>query len=272
MVTRFFIFFLLFSGFCFAHEELSLQIGEISAQIRQTPNDANLYLRRAELNRTDARWKEAERDYLKAKKLAPEMDAADFGLALLYYDTHRFDHSLKVLNQFLGKHPQHAKALVTRARILKRRGDWHQAVEDYSMSLENDADPAVYIERADLLKSQNRIDEAISGLDKGIAALGPAVTLELAAIQLELQLRHYDSALRRLDLIASQAERKEIWLVERADILRTASRNEEAKRNYHDALDAISGLSDSKKNTKATRELEQKIHTALEELDHLPIQ
>jgi tetratricopeptide (TPR) repeat protein len=265
-VNRFFFFLLLFSGFCFAHEELSQQIREISAQIQQAPANAELYLRRAELNRTDARWKDAERDYRKAKNLAPGLDAADFGLALLYYDQHRFQDSLHALNQFLAKHPEHAAGLLTRARIYKETGDWPRALENYSKSLAIQPDPEIYIERANGLMSQNRNEEALTGLNEGLHVLGPAVTLELTAIELELQLKRYDDALVRVDEIAAQADRKEIWLMKRAEILRKASRNAEAKDNYLEALKNIDGLPESRRNTEATRELREKILTAIEEL------
>ncbi len=271
-MNRFVALFLVFSGFCFAHEELSQQIQEISAQIQQSPNDANLYLRRAELNRTDSHWKDAELDYLKAKSLDRELDSVHLGLGLLYYDTQRFADSLKSLNQFLDRHPQHSLALLTRARIFKRDGHSSLAIRDYSKALETQPDPSVYIERADLLTKEKKIPEALAGLNQGIETLGPVVTLELAAIQLDLQLKQYDSALARVDQIAAQAERKEIWLVKRAEILQMASRNKEAKQNYLDALNAIDILPDSRKSTKTTRELKSRIQAALEELSRSPLQ
>ena len=54
------------------------------------------------------------------------------------------------------------------------------------------------------------IDEALRGLDEGINQLGPVVTLQLLAIDLELRRKSYDAALTRLDLIAAESERKEM--------------------------------------------------------------
>ena len=55
-------------------------------------------------------------------------------------------------------------------------------------------------DRALAAESGDHLDEALRGLDEGIKRLGPIVTLELYAIDLELAHKRYDSALESLGL------------------------------------------------------------------------
>src|ERR1041385_2750456 len=102
-------------------------------------------------------------------------------------------------------------------------------------------------------------DDAVRGLDEGIRRMGPLVTLELSAIDLEVQLKRYDAALARVDTVMSRLQRKESWLVRRAEILKTAGREQEAKKSYRDALAAIEKLPPTHRHTRATLQLEASI-------------
>jgi len=55
-------------------------------------------------------------------------------------------------------------------------------------------------DRALAAEGGDHLDEALRGLDEGIKRLGPIVTLELYAIDLELAHKRYDSALESLGL------------------------------------------------------------------------
>ena len=95
-----------------------------------------------------------------------------------------------------------------------------------------------------------------TGLDEGINKLGPLVTLELAAIDLELRRDNYDAALARLDVITAQSERKEMWLVRRGEILSAAGRSEEAREAFNAALTAIDSLPPARRQSKAITALQ----------------
>src|SRR2546429_3108060 len=55
-------------------------------------------------------------------------------------------------------------------------------------------------DRALAAEGGDHLDEALRGLDEGIKRLGPIVTLEFYAIDLELAHKRYDSALESLGL------------------------------------------------------------------------
>ena len=125
-------------------------------------------------------------------------------------------------------------------------------------------EPELYLERAQVLGEDKRyVHEALRGLDEGIKRLGPLVTLELAAIEIELRRKNYDAALTRLDLIAAQSERKEMWLVRRGEILKAAGRNEEAHVAFNAALVAIESLPSARRQSRAITALELRARSAL---------
>jgi tetratricopeptide (TPR) repeat protein len=271
-VKRFVIPFLLVTALSVAHEDLSDQVKIVSKKIKLNPSDPSLYFERAELYRGDFHWALAEKDYLYTRKLSPGMKAVDLGLGLLYYDTKRWKESLQELSRFLKNTPDHVVARITRGRVLKILGNFPGAIEDYSIALKIQPDPAVYIERARLLAAENKIEEALSSLNEGIAKLGSVVTMELYAIELEVSSKRFESALDRLDRIMAQSERKEAWLVRRGEILRLAARDEEAKMAYRQALEAIQKLPAARRDTRYTKELQKKIELALEQFVTDPLQ
>ena len=96
---------------------------------------------------------------------------------------------------------------------------------------------------------------AIRGLDEGIAQLGPVVTLQLAAVDFEVELGRIDPALDRFDRIAARSARKESWQLRRAVILEQAGRSEEAVDSFEDALVGLRELPESRQRTPAMQRL-----------------
>jgi hypothetical protein len=93
--------------------------------------------------------------------------------------------------------------------------------------------------------------------------MGPLVTLELQAIDLDSGLKRYDSALRRIDAVMARLQRKESWLVRKGQILKLAGREKESRAAYETALAAIEHLPAAHRNTRATLQLETTIRSAL---------
>jgi predicted negative regulator of RcsB-dependent stress response len=106
-------------------------------------------------------------------------------------------------------------------------------------------------------------EEALRTLDTGIKSLGHLVTFELPAIEVEVSMKRFDAAIARIDAVSARLQRKETWLMRRADVLRQAGRATEAQAAYRDALVAIERLPASHRNTRATLELEGRIRSAL---------
>lgn len=242
-----------------AHEGLHEQIVAITAKIRLDPKNASLYLKRGELYRLHRDWSRAAADYDRANHLEPQLHIVDLARGKMLFESRRLRQAKFVLDRFLREEPNHFDGLLTRARVLARLGARAEATAEFTKAIQLAPipEPELYLERARVSAANERhFREALSGLDEGIKRLGPLVTLELAAIDLELGRKDYDAALTRLDLITAQAPRKELWLVRRGEILIDAGRIEEARAAFDAALLAIESLPAERRQNRAAIALE----------------
>jgi predicted Zn-dependent protease len=248
-----------------AHEGLHEQIAAVTAQIKREPKNASLYLKRGELHRLHREWDSAFADYNRAEQLNPRLEEVKFGRGRTYLEAEKPKQARVWLDRFLAASPNHVDALITRARVLVKLNLPIPAATDYSLAIAQLAKPKpeYYIERAEALVAGGRDDEALVGIDEGIKRLGPIVTLQLFAIDLELSRRSYDAALSRLQQISAQSPRKESWLARRGDILLLAGRADEARGAFKAALAAIEALPPYHRTKKATVELERRVRAAL---------
>ena len=254
----------LLSSIAQAHEGLHEQIVAVTAKIKRDPKNASLYLQRGELHRLHRDWPRAAADYDRAARLQPDLTIVDLARGKMLFESHRLQQAKLVLDRFLSRQPNHVEGFITRARVLAKMGARVQAAQDFTQALTSTPEPELYLERAHVLAEDERhIEEALRGLDEGINRLGPLVTLQLLAIDLELRRQNYDAALGRLDLIAAQSERKEMWLVRRAEILRNAGRIEEARATFKAALVAIESLPPNRRQNRAVTALELRARSGL---------
>jgi len=256
----------LIPSFAHAHEGLHEQIVAITAKIKRDPKNASLYLQRGELHRLHRDWSRAAADYDHASRLQPSLVIVDLARGKMLLESRRFKPAKFVLDRFLSKQSDHVEGLVTRARVLAKLGVRLEAARDFThaLAIAPTPEPELYLERAQVLAgSAEHLQEALRGLDEGIKRLGPLVTLELAAIDLELRRKNYDAALTRLDAITAQSERKEMWLVRRGEILKAAGREDEARQAFNAALVAIESLPPDRRQDRAIIALQQRARSAL---------
>jgi predicted negative regulator of RcsB-dependent stress response len=96
--------------------------------------------------------------------------------------------------------------------------------------------------------------------------MGPLVTLQLCALDIEVKQKQYDDALKRLESITAKSPRKETWLARRGEILQEAGRKSEARQAFTAALEAMETLPPARKNVPAMMDLQKHLR---EELDKL---
>ncbi len=255
-----------------AHGPVHEQIEAVTRQIEADPANTSLYLKRAELHRVHRDWPAAFKDYDQVSQLEPAHDLVEFYRGRALEEADRAAEAKAALDRFLAKRPADGEALLARARALVKLGERAAAARDFDAALARLArpNPEVYIERARALAADGRADEALRGLDEGIERLGPLVTLELPAIELELAAKRDDAALARVELLAAQSRRKEQCLARRGDILARAGRRAEAKEAFAAALAAIESLKGSQRGVRATAELEARLRAALAEVSISP--
>ena len=257
-----------------AHEPLDRQLRLLDRLVAAHPGDAELHLRRGELHRIGRQWRSAEADYARARELDPSLDAVDLCSGRMRLEAGEPDRAVEHLEAYLVRRPGDAEGLELRGRAREMLGHLGPAAADYDSAIArraqdgNPGSPDLYLSRSRALarSAPERIDEAIRGLDEGIALLGGPVSLQLEALGLEERSGRTDPALRRLDRIASLAGRREVWLARRGDILAKAGREEEAVAAYREALAELERLPDGRRSRGAFRKVETHIRTAISDL------
>lgn len=258
-----------------AHDDPNHRFAELTAQIAQRPDDAGLYLERAELHRLGRDWSDGIADLQAASRIDPSLAGVDLALANLLLDADNLAPALEAADRHLARQPDDAGGHRTRARILFRSGAGLDAAAEFTRAIDLHAAsagegaiaPDDYLARAKALADAGRIDESLRGLDEGLVALGQPIVLQLFAIELEETRGHPEQALARVAALEARARRKEQWMVRRGDLLVRLGRNDDAARAYRDARRAIAALPPGLRRNTATSDLDAQLRRRLEDLD-----
>jgi tetratricopeptide (TPR) repeat protein len=224
-----------------AHPEIEDALSRLNSQLAATPNDAALYLDRGQLYARHEEWIAAEANYLRAAELAPTLPGLARARGALALAQQQPAEARTQLDAALAGDPADAEALILHGKAQSALGNMAAAIADFDRALQHLANPtpAFFLARAALHKNPA---DALRSLDEGIARLGSVVPLELRALGLEQELGRTHAALARLDRLAEQSERKEIWLKRRGDVLARAGRTSDARAAYAEAVAAILAL------------------------------
>jgi predicted Zn-dependent protease len=254
-----------------AHGDVHDQIVALTEEIQRSPTNAELYVRRGELQRVHGDYDSAQADYEHAFLLNPALPTIDLLRSRVFLEAGWPVSAEALADRVVKKYPTHSEGLLIRARARAKQGKGEAAAADYTtaIGLMNQPGPELYVERARALTElgPDHWTVALKGLDEGVQKLGPLVTLQLYAVDLEVKQQKYDAALKRLDLLASKSPRKETWLARRGEILVSAGRPKEARAEFVAAREAIGKLPPARRQVPALIELEKRLHDAIEALD-----
>lgn len=257
-----------------AHGPLHEQITNITQQLTLRPDDTALLLRRGELNRLDERWNDARADFARAQRLKPTSTEPLLGLGRLALDEGKPADAVPFLSRFVARETNHVEGHLLLARALVRSGHAGESVAlfDRAVALAAEPRPEWFIERsqAQFAQGGEHTVAALAGLDEGLTRLGPVPTLQLAAIELELQHDGFDAALRRLDAILAVSERKERWLLRRGNILLRAGRAAEARTAFLAARDAFDAVPFRQQRSLAMLDFRRELEARLAALPAAP--
>ena len=198
---------LLCAGAALAHGPLAARIEGLDRRLRSEPTNASLYVERAEAHRVAGHLVAAGQDLERAATLAPELAEVLLYRALLARDLQRPADALHYLGAYLERAETSGAAtvvyaLTVRAEISLDLGRTADALADLRQAIERqpNASPELYQRCAELILAvrgaAGRLD-ALAVLDLGIERLGPVVSLEQAAIDIELALGRRERAAER---------------------------------------------------------------------------
>jgi tetratricopeptide (TPR) repeat protein len=257
-----------------AHGDVHERIVSATLVIEQDPTNARLYMIRGELHREHQDYPAASADYNHAAKLDPKLAAVDLCRAKLLVDSGKLAAARAKFDEYLARVPEDGRALAERGRLLARLDQRKQAIADFTraLTLLREPQPDIFLERAQIQMADDQQEAARQGLDEGIKTLGPLVTLQLYAIELDLSCTNYDSAVARLDTIIKQSARKENWLLKRGDVLLRAGKTEAARESYRKAIEAIQALPSRLQESEAVFELKRSVEQKLNTVTNVPPQ
>lgn len=256
----------LLPGLVAAHGDLHDRIAALTERIAREPGNADLVLRRGELHRQHRDWAASLADYDRAASLAPSLAVVEYLRALVWLETGAPDAALGALDRFLARQPDHGNAHLARARALRRLGRPREAADAFGRALVllPRPTPDHYLERAHALSDADDLDGAVGALDDGLARLGRVVSLETAAVDLEVRAERWEAALARLERATTAASPAS--MVRRASILERAGRLDDARVAYAAASKALERLPESRRRTRDANALSQEIDAAIARL------
>ncbi len=186
---------------CIAHPDIEIRLAAVTKQIEARPDDAELYLRRGVLHREHRDWEKALADFATAENLAPGFTDVHLARGRMWFDAGKYAEARSELDRFLSLRPGHALGLISRARVLAATGNAAAAGEDFDRGIRAAARPGpqLFLDRARAFADAGEFERALSGLDEGITRLGPILSIESYAIELEAAHHRYNAALSRLD-------------------------------------------------------------------------
>lgn len=253
-----------------AEDDIAEAMEALNREIAASPADGRLLVRRSRLHALAQRYDQALADLDQGNRLTP-LPSIERERAQVYLDAGWNETGLEHASRHLAKFPEDAEAYLIRGRLQLKLGRRAEAGADMAAGIQRTKDPPLdlYLERASALTSEDGayLGDALATLEQGMKRLGPIVTLETAALEIELQQKRYDAALSRVDGLVQRMPRKDAWLARRGDVLVQAGRMDEARKAYQDALDAIRQLPPVQRTRGPTRELESQIRNILEKTD-----
>lgn len=254
-------------GVASAHAGVEELERETRALVDRRPDDPQAYLQRARVLQLAGQWDAALGALDDAAVRGADRDevAATRGSILL--DAGRSLAALRELDRLLTRRPDASGILFERGRAYLALGDTDTAIADFerAIGLMPAPRPEQIIVQRDALLSLGRRAEAVAALDQGMRRIGRVAALQLAAIDLEVELGRPDAALHRLDELLSRRNPNPAWIARRGEILARAGRQQEARVEYARALSLIDDRSGARR-AQAFGALRHQLETALASL------
>ncbi|MCH6561536.1 MAG: tetratricopeptide repeat protein [Myxococcales bacterium] len=224
-----------------AHPDIAEKEAFIEQALQESPADPTLHLQRALIQRQRARWDEAAASYLRAAALGADRDQVGVALAQVFLDAGWPKTAEMQVQQVLHRRPENAQALITRAHVRRALGKPQGAAADFERGVGRlvHPEPGLVQQAMNAQLAADRPEVALQIADEAMQKIGIVVSVQLPAIEIELELGRLEAALARIDALLLQAPRHELWLAQRGEILEGAGRVAEARATYEHILSLI---------------------------------
>ena len=257
----------------FAHADIHERLEQTSQLIAKTPQNPSLYIRRAFLYAEHDEWEKALADLDRAAAHSGHPDEVAFDRASILHRWYRHDGgkerleaALRQVQRFLARHPDHADALLLRARLQRTLGQSEAALEDYARAIALTPHPRMdlFMEQAELLRQTGRSEQALDMLDKARIRLGTApLPLIRMAVGIAEELGRPREALVWQNRLPKMLARLPNERLHRGDLLWAGGRKKEARQEWCRARSELDAMPKSRRARPAFAGLGPKLDERL---------
>lgn len=226
------IFFV--TGTALAHDPPNEEIEEVTELLLAAPANVELLQTRADLWLREGRPEEAATDLTLARTLRPDDPTTSLLSAEVWRLRGRLDEAEAELDPVVERGSLEAR--MARARVREAAGRLGDALVDYQEAMVVRPTIMAALGQGRVLRALGRQGEAADAYARAAAQLGGAVVLVTSRIETLRTLSQHEEALRALQPLLDRAHAKGRWLLLRAEILRDAGRDTEARRANEEAL------------------------------------
>jgi tetratricopeptide (TPR) repeat protein len=235
-----------------------------SEEVSRHPSDPEVRLRHARVLQLAAEWDAALAELDVAERRGADPQEVGATRAAILLDAGRSQAALLELDRLLARYGGAAGLRFERGRALRALGRSGEAAAEFGSAVATMAEPQPehIMAQRDALVAAGRRAEAVAALDAGMRRVGRVVSLQLAAVDLEVELGRYDAARDRLDELLARGPANPAWVARRGDILALAGQPTAARAEYARAL-ALLGPRTNDRRAKAFAQLARQLETKL---------
>lgn len=262
---------LLQTGSVLGHGGYHERIAYLTAETKKHPSDPLLRFELANLHGEHGDLQLALQNLDRVDALAPGKFLTDLLRGNAWMVAGKFAKAKEALDRQLVSHPECARAWLLRARAEQRMGQDIASLADYREALKRtpSPDPDLVQEVAGALATHDCQKEAAQVLATGIEKLGKIPSLVLRALDLEIAMKDFDAALRRVEEAQKDAPRPEPWMARRATVLTQAGRIEESRGAWKALAKHLDSLPAQARTSRAMTTLADEARQALAKLKSL---
>ncbi|MGH7894109.1 MAG: tetratricopeptide repeat protein [Candidatus Binatia bacterium] len=242
-------------------DELEREIGE---EVARSPGDPAGHLNAARVHEQKREWDAALVELEVASERGADPDVVDTIRGRIFVAAGLPGRGKIEFDRVLVRRPDASGVLLERGRAWAKLGNADEAAADMRRAIASlpRPTPEQVIELRDVLLAAGRREDAVRALDAGMARVGRVASLQLAAVDLEVELHRYDDALRRIDELLAASPHDPSWVARRGEILQRAGRTAQSRAEYARALALIDARPAGRRG-KPFEELRQRLATAL---------
>lgn len=164
-----------------AHPDVVIQINALTEQLEQAPDNSELLLKRGDLYRRHQDYTAAASDFDRVAEIAPDDVLLNFYQGRLKQETGHPEQADVLLDRYLERSPDHAKAWKLHGEVKLSLDDSDQAAIYFNQAISLSSSPSPELYRlwvmALVSAGDNNWQDAMKGVDEGLELYGLEISL-----------------------------------------------------------------------------------------------